>query len=470
MKDSNEPQFPRKPAPHIERQFILTGRIEDIEAILKLAQVRFDHLRMQQEIVIADLASRKRKLPGLEDKRSHVIRYYLYEDDVAPLIHRINRLSSEKRIDVSADFNHLISATPWTVAGSPWTVAGSPWTVAGSPWTVAGSPWTVAGSPWQSMGDHGGEYIREKAIDIFYSQWAFGEQGLRARPEGEPPSNVGSGVRVGVFDTSPFPVTFRHADFDLSPDLHLTLAHPIPGGVSGGCGPGPAADHGLFVAGLIHALAPYSDIHLIRVLDDAAQGLMSTLLIALARFIREVGNDGSLRGAVINLSLGLADSDEGGRAEPASLRLLLDVANALGIVVVAAAGNDSAPTPGSHGPQIPAAWETVIGVSASNYERKLACYSNAGDVMAPGGGGVAPYCQPGLDRCRTADCKYALISLSTASWTGFGYGVGSSFAAPLVSGLAAIIQSVDGWLPCVEIKQKILSSAIDGVVDGQSIL
>jgi subtilisin family serine protease len=319
------------------------------------------------------------------------------------------------------------------------------------------------------MNNQGGASIRRKALSIFYSQWAFGERGLSARVGEQAPPYAGSGIRVGIFDTSPFPVTISNADFQLEPNLHLTLSHPIPGGITGGCGSGPAADHGLFVAGLIHALAPYSDIHLIRVLDDAAQGVMSVLLAALAQFIREVNDDGMLRGAVINLSLGLTDSEGDTATGPASLRLLLEVAYALNIIVVAAAGNDSAPIAGSHGPQVPAAWDFVIGVAACNAQRELACFANTGDIMAPGGGGIAPYCLPGLNKCYGVDCRYALISLSTTSWTGFSYGVGSSFAAPLISGLVANIQSRDSWLPCAEIKQKILHNAVDGVIDAEGI-
>ena len=270
MRDTDQrpPEFTPPPAgAYAENRLFLTGRAREIDAVLEMAKLRPEDLILQDEIVIADLVG-KNNLPGLEDKRGHVIRYYLFDGDVAPLIRRINQLAATRKLDVSADFDHLISATPWTAtgspwtaagspwtaAGSPWTAAGSPWTAAGSPWTAAGSPWTAAGSPWQAMGG-GGALSRKRALKVFYGQWAFGDRGLRARvgPDADP--TAGKGVRVGIFDTSPFPLTFGAADFNLDPDLHLTLAHPIPGGVAGGCGPGPAADHGLFIAGLIHALA-----------------------------------------------------------------------------------------------------------------------------------------------------------------------------------------------------------------------
>ena len=475
MKDSiplqNEQLF------YIENQFILVGEPGAIDVILDMADVNPQKLQMVYEIAISDLIGQETPMPGLEDKRNYVIRQYTYSDDTTPIIEYINNLAQADNLGVFADFNYLIAANPWTAAGSPWTAAGSPWTAAGSPWTAAGSPWTAAGSPWTAAGSpwnkgaQGGTNTRQKALDIFYSQWAFGKNGMHAQVGPHAPQDAGQGVRVGVFDTSPFPITFSSADFNLNPDLHLNLVHPIPGGVVSGCGPGTAADHGLFVAGLIHALAPYSEIHLIRVLDDAAQGVLSILLAALAQFISDVNADSSnLNGAVINLSLGLIGSADEDMVGPVSLRLLLDVAHALNIVIVAAAGNDSAPVAGSHGPQIPASWDNVIGVAASNYYQNLACFANWGDIMAPGGSGYSAHCLPGLDKCRGKDCRYALISLSTSSWTGFSYGVGSSFAAPLVSGLVALMLAREDWKPCLEIKEKLSLNTDDGVVDARVLL
>jgi len=456
--------------PYVENQFILVGEPAAIDTILISADVNPQKLHLAHEISISDIVGTGTPLPGLEDKRNYVIRQYIYGDDIAPIIHRINSFAQADNINVVADFNYIIAANPWTAAGSPWTAAGSPWTAAGSPWTAAGSPWTAAGSPW-NKGDQGGAEVRRKALDVFYGQWAFGAKGLRAPVGNRAAPCAGEGVRIGVFDTSPFPATISHAHFHLEPDLHLTLTHPIPGGVASGCGPGAAADHGLFVAGLIHALAPHSEIHLIRVLDDAAQGALSILLAALAQFISGVDADADvLSGAVINLSLGLIGSADENMAGPVSLRLLLDVAHALNIVIVAAAGNDSAPIAGSRGPQIPASWDNVIGVAASNYERKLACFANRGDIMAPGGGGYSSYCVPGLDKCRGKDCRYALISLSTSSWTGFSYGVGSSFAAPLISGLVALMLRAESWKPSPEIKEALSINLDAGVVDVLNLL
>ncbi len=79
---------------------------------------------------------------------------------------------------------------------------------------------------------------------------------------------------------------------------------------------------------------------------------------------------------VINLSLGGSSGSE-------AVRRALDRAEAAGVVVVAAAGND-----GERRIDFPAAFPSVIAVGALDARKERAAYSNFGpelDVMAPGG-------------------------------------------------------------------------------------
>lgn len=79
--------------------------------------------------------------------------------------------------------------------------------------------------------------------------------------------------------------------------------------------------------------------------------------------------------SVINLSLG-------GTGDSASLRQLIQDAQAQGIVFVAAAGNEPVKTP-----TYPAAWPGVVSVTASDSTGHIADYANSGDfvkAMAPG--------------------------------------------------------------------------------------
>jgi hypothetical protein len=298
----------------------------------------------------------------------------------------------------------------------PNYVTGDPWSVAGSPWSVAGSPWSVAGSPYVRPG------VLATEVD-FWAQWALGDgPGLgRLAAGGQPPTSVtGAGVRVGVFDTCPFdpqPAAGpQHMPLNwVTPPLDLNLSFP-PFFAAPPVAPGSpdVRDHGLFVCGLVHAVAPACDLHLFRVLDEHARGDLFSLNLALLHFIDQVLVDrenASIWGAVINLSLGIGQPEG-----VAALELILAIAHCHGLAIVAAAGNDSWGAPQPEPAQVPASYDFVTGVQASNVGRGRACFSNQGDVAAPG-------------------C--ALISL--VNEPGYRLWSGSSFATPLVSGAAALI-------------------------------
>lgn len=142
-----------------------------------------------------------------------------------------------------------------------------------------------------------------------------------------------------------------------------------------------------------------------------------------------------------------------------SLGTLLLGLEQMGYVVVAAAGNNALEMP-----QSPASYRRVIGVEALNGGGERACFSNRGDVSAPGGGmgnDVAPgdnnpFTKESLTPCDLPvfSCKAEGTCLQLAL-TGhmpdgqgsplslqLGYWAGTSFAAPLVSGLAAKIIDV----------------------------
>jgi subtilisin family serine protease len=220
--------------------------------------------------------------------------------------------------------------------------------------------------------------------------------------------------------------------------------------------------HGLFIGGLVHALAPASDIHLIQVLDENATGTVSTLQSALYQFAQN--NSFNLQSAIINLSLGIPNSaliDTGNLTEYVArlvdagvlatdvltmaqqtdsaalgLYLALAVYDAQGAVVVAASGNDGGDI------QLPAGFPMVLGVAGSTIDGGRACFSNAGDMAAPGGdAGEAPCTKLVNDVCPAdAPCDQALVSLvhPAVAPSGYAFWAGTSFATPLVSGLAAV--------------------------------
>lgn len=287
--------------------------------------------------------------------------------------------------------------------------------ITGDPHTPVGSPHTPVGSPCAGNGK------RATPAD-FQAQWVW--QGSHGIELTEPVQGQNGACRIGVFDTSPFPFDAWGAELDVHipwaiPPLQLRVHCPEPVAML----PPPAGgldirEHGLSVASLAHRVAPDGEVVLYRVLDNYARGDTFTLIWALASFTADTVRQRV--GGVINLSLGISGSIDwwalGLPDDIVILRLVLAIAHSLGLVIVAAAGNDSwgleSPAPA----QIPARYGFVIGAEASAYYDARACFSNAGHVAAPGCGVIAAVSMPP---------------------DGYGYWSGTSFATPLVAGVAA---------------------------------
>jgi hypothetical protein len=390
--------------------------------------------------------------PGQE----RVIDRYVIEDENRNVFSLIDDIQSD---------SDTVTAEPNRIIGSPWEVEGSPWEVEGSPWEVEGS-----GQTGPSNADSG----------TSTQQWAFGKHGIELPRLVTNTWPTGEGILVGVFDTLPFATEANQAtDFEIdwvetdwmSDSLTLTITalslEEDPDELASGGGLGSATiNHGLYVAGLIHALAPRTEIQLIRVLDKNNVGDMFALLESLHNFLQPSNRSG-YDGAVINMSLGIrippleARNLAGLPKEVLSLQDLLAVARCLNVVVVAASGNNSARSTVPELPNLPAAWSSVIGVGASNINKGLSCFSNQGDISAPGGDGretdgPAEICRPRNNECLDAECPFGVIgpiskTLSTDS--GYAYWTGSSFAAPMVSGLAAeVLDIANGSLTPTEVR------------------
>lgn len=265
------------------------------------------------------------------------------------------------------------------------------------------------------------------------AQWA--PQAMRL-PEAQR-LGQGAGVRVAVLDTGidrHHPLLagrvlpgFDFVDFD---------ADPSEAGTAANAGWG----HGTHVAGLVALAAPGAQILPLRVLDADGNGNTWVLAEALLHAIDPDANPATDDGAqVINLSLGsltrtrildsiarivtcspaVPDDAAGDRSDPGYGDDEARCANQRGAVVVAAAGNDSS---GSLR-QYPAAEGAygLVAVAASAPGGRLASFSNSGswiDLAAPG-------------------------DAITSALPGGGWGTwgGTSMAAPLVAGTAALIRA-----------------------------
>nr|WP_244363540.1 S8 family serine peptidase [Thermus brockianus] len=136
----------------------------------------------------------------------------------------------------------------------------------------------------------------------------------------------------------------------------------------------------------------------------SSDGLMTTTWIAQA-----VDRAVSLGAKVINLSLGGPDQDP-------ALENSLGSARGQGVVLVAAAGND-----GIDGIRYPARSPSVIAVGSVNQDKEKSRFSNCGeelDLVAPG--------------------EMVLVLLPDDK---YGQGSGTSFASPMVAGVAALYMS-----------------------------
>lgn len=135
---------------------------------------------------------------------------------------------------------------------------------------------------------------------------------------------------------------------------------------------------------------------------------------------------------VISMSFGAPD-DAG---VPEFFQALIDVANAAGVVCVAAAGNDGVDTP----LQYPAACAHVIATGATDENNARAEFSNFGsyvDVAAPGAFMFSTIC-----RNYVVDDLSQIFYLYFFYWDGetpYMYADGTSFSCPLVAGVCALV-------------------------------
>jgi hypothetical protein len=431
---------------YIQNQVVLSGPEDVVAQVLR--EVSGVSLKPLESLRFADLGLGVQACEGLPPDL--VVGLYEIEGlfpNVERAVNRLNRSAAGQGGTVQAEPNWL-SGHPWDPEGSPWDPEGSPWDPEGSPWDPEGSP-----APASDPGPR-----RKHSVDAqpawFPEQWAFEKINLAGRPQG----SDGSNVVVGIFDTSPFALPFGSKDVFLPGPVPLLASHPFFSAKFKRSKKSLAdvRNHGLFAAGLVHHLAPAATLHLVRVLANDNRGDLFTLLREVFNFLREQTRpEAGWQGVVLNLSLGIRiPPAEAGFALPAEVRSLIHLlaaARCLDVVVLAAAGNESTPaTPLP--PNLPAALPNVVGVAASTDQQRRACYSNVGNLAAPGGEGgprldprtreVAPgRCAPQTAACTGPDCGFGVIgpAVEAPPHSGFIFWVGSSFATPMVSGLAALV-------------------------------
>jgi hypothetical protein len=247
----------------------------------------------------------------------------------------------------------------------------------------------------------------------------FGQNWMSAMGVTSPDPTWGQGVKVAVVDMGIDPnVTFAGRtipSIDLTNDSTSTT--------------GSTLSHGTAVASLIAGqdsqvpgIAPASSLLSIKVLDANGEGDTFTVAQGVIRAVEEGSQ-------IINLSLGSS-------GDSTVLQEAIAYAQARGVAVVAASGNE-----GADQLDYPAKYPGVLAVGAIDGTLQPASFSNSGTglgVVAPGVGLPAGW---GTDQA---------VSFS-----------GTSAAAPTVSGALAAILSSDHTVTPIQAMNLILAYADD---------
>ncbi|MFC4542389.1 S8 family serine peptidase [Halosolutus amylolyticus] len=211
--------------------------------------------------------------------------------------------------------------------------------------------------------------------------------------------------------------------------------------VGSGSDPYPVSDeerHGTHVGAIAagetddatgHAGISNCSLLSVRALDESGRGSLSDIADAIA-WAADAGAD------VVNLSLGTG-------GDYSTLANACEYARDQGCLLVGAAGNG-----GTDGVAYPAAYESVIGVSAVDADDEITGFSNTGpgiDLAAPG-----------------------TMLVSAVPWNEYARMSGTSMAAPVVSGVAGLARSAHPDLSGEALREHLQETAVDVGLDADA--
>lgn len=226
----------------------------------------------------------------------------------------------------------------------------------------------------------------------------------------------GIGIKVAVLDTG---IDYTHPDLDANVKGGVSLV-----GVQESTNPKLWKDkngHGTWCAGIIAAenntigvvgVAPNASLYAVKVLRNDGTGTYSDLIDGI-----EWSVDNGMQ--VISMSLG-------GTTNSTALKEACDAAYGHGLILVAAAGNEGDGDPTTDEVLYPAAYDSVIAVSATNASDIAPYWSSSGDEVE--------LAAPGVN--------------ITSTWLDGTYEShdGTSASCPHVSGTIALVLSMNSTL------------------------
>lgn len=265
----------------------------------------------------------------------------------------------------------------------------------------------------------------------------------------------GTGVTVAVIDTGVAP--------------SARLGEVVDGGdlIGGQTALYDCDAHGTVVAGIIAArdtgdgivgIAPQARIVAVRQTSSRQNSEERThagTVSSMSEGIHRALDHGA---QVINLSV-VSCVDPAAPIDFEVLEQALARAEAEQAIVVAAAGNEATHCP--RGSQVvPASFPTVIAVTAHDDPHRQSDYA----LDAPGGLSAPGYVPAGL----TGDT----LSSGLFQGAGISYFEGTSFAAPVVSGLAALLRQRYPQLPASQLREMLVATAdpSTGAVNAQRVI
>jgi subtilisin family serine protease len=284
----------------------------------------------------------------------------------------------------------------------------------------------------------------EHAADRRSEAWAQGQFGS---PAG----------KVAVLDTGVDPT---HIDLAGRVDTADSVSVLTPG--SSPCGGADESTfldfffHGTFVSSNITSngigmasVAPLTQVVAVKVLSCVGSGSFGDVIAGIdyAAGLPDVN--------VINMSLGAVFAKSHNGRLLGALAKAVNFANGRGKLVVAAAGNNGLDLNHiGNVTEVPGESGTAIAIYATTIDQSLASYTNFGNktwVGAPGGdlpnpAAALPGCPlpPSVQSLVLGACSSFSIFFSCGSHASYLIGAGTSFATPLVAGVAALVSGEQG--------------------------